>query len=166
MGARSHYLTENDLGILAHLKDWKIWDIPPNQWDHIPPFHRRDDAIAVFANGCFSDPKRMNEQLSPIGFDIVVHEEIPTKKGEENINVYHFVIEKMAKPIEGDKLFRMVGPYRGNALTPHYPSNQEALDFYSSVGTLYSLPDAKDSVSFESVLSQSENPFPIDPKDT
>ena len=137
MAARFHYITENQLGDLSKLTGWKIWEIPPAHWNLIPDFHRKKDAIAVFVSGSFTDPKVLNGHLASVGMDIVVYEETPTKKDEGHINIYHSVFAKLPKPFDGGKSFLMATPYRADALMKHYPEEQEALDFYSSVGTLW-----------------------------
>lgn len=154
MGANYKYITEKQLGMLSELMDWKIWELPPAHWDQIPDFHRKKDAIGVFVSGSFNDPKVLNGHLANVGIDIVVHEEFPTKKGEGHINIYHSVFAKLPSPLDGDKTFLMATPYRADALMPHYPEEQPALNFYSAVGTLWTPAAATNSESFESRPSE------------
>lgn len=130
------YLTPQQLGVLQKLDNWMIYDIPRSYWDQIPYVHRQEQAVAIFASGCFEQPKRLNGNLAGIGIDVVVHEEHPKKKGEDDINIYHFTIQKLAHPTADGQEYWMEGPYRGDALQPHWPSAKEALDFYAKIGTL------------------------------
>jgi len=161
MKPKSHYLTSAQLGILYNLEDWEIWDIPSQHWDKLPHFQRKQDTLAVMASGCFSEPKEMNGILSSVGFDLVAHEPKP-KRGEGDINLYHFLIEDRGFEANKDKQFLMTGPYNHSALLEHWPTNQEALDFYSSVGTLWQPPTStcSESSGFPQYTSEPNVSFP------
>lgn len=130
------YLSSQQLGVLTGLNNWLIYDIPPQYWNQMPYVHRQEQAVAIFASGCFELPRRLNGNLAGMGIDVVVHETGPKKKGEDEINVYHFTIQKLARTTPEGEEYWMEGPYLNQALQPHWPSAKDALDFYAKVGQL------------------------------
>lgn len=132
--SKSFYFSENDFGVLKRLENWTIVDIPKELWGNLPKTRREKDLLAVMASGCPNCPKQLNGNKSIIGMDFIAYEENPkTDQGEDSINIYHFTISKLKKPIQGLQ-YKMDGPYYREALLEHWPCAQEALDFYSSVG--------------------------------
>ncbi|MFA5234054.1 MAG: hypothetical protein WC390_06595 [Sulfurimonas sp.] len=127
----------DDFGILSKLNNWVVYEIPRDYWYLIPEVHRRDDAIAIFASGCFERPQRLNGFLANIGIDTVAYEANPfPNTKEEEINVYHTVITRLPKVMPDGSAYWLDGPYCNQALQPHWPSAKNALDFYSKIGTL------------------------------
>jgi hypothetical protein len=131
------FLKLDDFGILSKCDNWVIYEIPRTHWNLIPTIHRIDDAIAVFASGCFEQPKRLNGFLAGMGIDTVAYEAEPKPNTkEEEINVYHTVITQLPRVMPDGSAYWLDGPYCNQALQPHWPSAKKALDFYSKIGTL------------------------------
>lgn len=136
--ANRHYKTLEEIGLLAHLQNWNIYNLPVSEFESFPIDHRKSDFIAVLASGCPIEKKMLNGNLCIGGIDIVAFEKSPFVKPymgkyEENVNVYHFTLSRLPKSFQG-KEYLIQGPYYHDALFEHWPKNQEALDFYSSVG--------------------------------
>ena len=148
--ARSYYKTFEELGILSKLENWNIYNLPTDAWKNVPIDHRKGDLIAILASGCKIEPKTLNGNVVFMGVDIVAYEENPFEKSqkgkiEENINVYHYTVQKLPKPFDG-KEYLLKGPYYHDALLAHWPSNQEGLEYYSNVGTPEAPPS---SINYE-----------------
>jgi len=156
--SNSYYFSEDRFEAMRHLKGWEIRDIPPEHWDKLPVVHRKDDAFAVFASGCLEQPKKLNGNLSIAGIDFLAHEPNPEReKGEDSINIYHFTIAKLKNPV-GDLQYKMDGPYGRQALLGHWPCEQDALDFYSSVGLPFDLGTSECSDITEFASPQTGSP--------
>jgi hypothetical protein len=135
---KGRFITEEQLGVLSKLDKWAIYDIPTTLWDKMPYVHRQESAVAIYASGCAVSPQSMNGHLATIGMDVIVHEQYPKRsQGEDEINVYHFTVQKLAKKTPEGQEYFLQGPYRGHALQTHWPSAEAALGFYSNIGTVF-----------------------------
>lgn len=108
--------------------DWRILEVPRNNWIQVNGLYRKDDTFAVFASGCYTTPKTFLDISHIAGADILAYEENPwVEKGEGQINIYHSIFQKLTTPKGGFDY--LMHTFNTGSLAGHWPG-YESLDFY------------------------------------
>lgn len=113
-------LTQAQFTALNISIDWQIVEQDMATLKMTPGIQRKHDIIGGYISGSLTQPKTLNDSTSVVGFDILTHEPNPKSlKGEGSLNIYHYII-KCSDRI--DFPFILSGPYRDEALLPHWPT--------------------------------------------
>jgi hypothetical protein len=120
-------LTTEDAQPLTRDRDWKLFEIPRQDWDLIPGLQRREDTFACMGSASPNDFRLLNMiQRCVAGFDQLVHETNP-KPGEPPGNAYHYVVQESGRQ---DYPYILHGPFCTETRIPHHfePADLNAYD--------------------------------------
>jgi len=120
MSNKNQLLTKSQFDELLKSDKWKIEEIDPTIIKATPLIQRKHQILGAFASGDANATRPLNGHQAVLGMDVLVYEERPWRnKGEEDVNVYHYIITQTFRV---DFPYRIQGPYRTEALVDHWPS--------------------------------------------
>jgi hypothetical protein len=121
-------LSRHQCEILQRDDQWKLFEIPREDWNNIPGLSRVENTFAVMGSADPNDPRLLNMiKRSVAGFDQLVFEPNP-KPGETEGNAYHFVIQESGHE---DCPYILHGPFYTEARVAHHFEAGD-LDHYNS----------------------------------
>jgi len=133
MSTQHTLLTQAQFDALYSSSDWNIVELDMETLKMTPGVQRKHDAFGGFISGCRDQPKTLNGSEAVVGFDLFAHEPRPnTNQGEGPLNVYHYIIKRTGK---ADYPFMLSGPYRSEALLPHWAKDLDLTPYLPKPGT-------------------------------
>lgn len=120
MGTHREFLTQKQFDEINVSALWQKIELDLPALRATPGIQRKHDLLGAYASGDANAPKPLNRQNAIAGIDVIVYERKPfIKRGEGDINVYHYVVTKTGRP---DLPYCLHGPFTEETLMGHWPS--------------------------------------------